>query len=306
MKIQEYHFPSATGECEIYGKVYSPDGDTVDAVLVLHHGMAEHQERYREFIEYLCAANIKVYFSDMANHGKSNQDFDKAGYFGKKDGYKALVNDLKTTFDMAKKENPDSKLVVMGHSMGSFIARCFAAWCADEPYASAIFMGSGGANPIAGMGDKMSALAAKIKGADKQSKMLDKLTFGSYNKRCEGRTSFDWLTRDENIVDAYIEDKYCGFLFPTQGMNDLVKLNIAANSDQWYEKLPKDRAYLIISGEEDPVGEYGTAIKAVYDRLIETGHDKAELKLYPECRHEVLNELNKEEVYEDVKNFILK
>ncbi|MBR2133479.1 MAG: alpha/beta fold hydrolase [Eubacterium sp.] len=307
MQIKEYSFPSATGVCEIHGNVYTPDDGQVDAVLALHHGMAEHQERYRNFVEYLTSNHIAVYFSDMANHGASNQNFEHTGFFGDKDGYKELVHDFRTVFDMARNDYPDKRIVVMGHSMGSFIVRCFAAWFANEcDYEKAIFMGTGGANPLAEIGNGLSSLISRTKGKYYKSKTLDSLTFGSYNSKFEGRTNFDWLTRDNDIVDKYINDKYCGFLFSAQGMNDLVKINIASNSKEWYDKLPKDRAYLVISGEMDPVGEYGKAVKGVYDKLIQTGHSKAELKLYPECRHEVLNELNKDEVYNDVKDFILK
>ena len=306
MNIKEYHFPSATGECEIYGNVYTPDDSQVDAVLALHHGMAEHQKRYRDFLEYLTSNHIAVYFSDMANHGESNQDIEKTGYFGTKDGYKELVNDFRTVFDMARNDYPDKRIVVMGHSMGSFIVRCFASWCSECDYEKAIFMGTGGPNPLAPLGSQLSALTARTKGALYKSQTLDSLTFGSYNSKFEGRTKFDWLTRDKSIVDAYIQDEYCGFKFSAQGMNDLVKINVAANSDEWYSKLPDDRAYLIISGEMDPVGEYGKGVRKVYDKLIKTGHTKAELKLYPDCRHEVLNELNKDEVYKDVLDFILK
>jgi alpha-beta hydrolase superfamily lysophospholipase len=239
MKTQEYSFKSATGVCDINGSKYIPDNDDVKAVLVIHHGMAEHRERYLGFIEFLTSNGIAVFMHDMANHGKSNQNFDESGYFGDKDGYKNLVKDLKTTFDMAKAEYPDKNIIVMGHSMGSFIVRCFTAWYADAGFNGAIYMGTGGANPIAGVGDALSALVAKIKGTKYKSKTLDKLTFGAYGDKFEKRTSFDWLTRDTDIVDKYIDDKYCGFLFSAQGMNDLVKLNVSANSKEWYSSVPK-------------------------------------------------------------------
>ncbi len=304
MKIEAYSFPSATGECEIYGNVYTPEEGEVNAVLVIHHGMAEHQERYRGFIEFLTGNGFAVYIHDMANHGKSNSDFAETGYFGEKDGYKKLVEDLKTTFDKAKSDYPDKKIIVMGHSMGSFIVRCFTAWYPDAGFAGAIYMGTGGANPIAGLGDKMSAMVAKIKGAKHKSKTLDKMTFGSYGKKTEGRTNFDWLTRDTAIVDKYIADEYCGFLFTAQGMNDLVKLNIAANTDEWYQQVPKDLPILLTSGAEDPVGEYAKGINGIYQRLAATGHQHVTLKLYPDCRHEILNELNKDDVMNDILNWM--
>ncbi len=303
MKVKEYSFKSATGVCTIHGCEYIPD-DEVKAVIVIHHGMAEHQERYRGFIEFLTANGIAVFMHDMANHGKSNQNFEETGYFGEKDGYKFLVKDLKTTFDRAKAAYPDKKIIAMGHSMGSFITRCFTAWYADAGFAGAIYMGTGGSNPAAAAGDILSAFLAKMQGSKHKSKFIDKMTFGTYNKNFEGRTGFDWLTRDDKIVDRYISDDYCGFLFTVQGMNDLIKLNINANSPEWYNSVPKDIPILVISGEMDPVGNYGAGLREVHTKLLESGHSQAQLKLYEGGRHEILNEINKDEVYADILAFV--
>lgn len=303
MIIKEFNFPSATGVCEIYGNTYLPDEDA-KAIVVIHHGMAEHKGRYKEFIEYLVNNGYGVYMHDMANHGGSNQNIDETGYFGKKDGYKGLVDDFNTIVLRAKSENPDKKIIVMGHSMGSFICRCFTAWYSNAGFDGAIYMGTGGSNPIAGVGDKLSSAIAKATGYKKKVALLDKITFGSYGSKFEKRTSFDWLTRDSAIVDKYINDDYCGFLFSAQGMNDLVKLNINANTDEWYAKLPKDLNILVVSGDMDPVGEYSKGIEEIKTRLAETGHNNATVKLYKDARHEILNEINKDEVYADIKNWL--
>lgn len=304
MKITEYHFPSATGECEIYGCSYTPSDIDVKAVMVLHHGMAEHQKRYRAFIEYLTSLGYAVFMHDMANHGKSNQDYDLTGYFGKSNGYVGIIKDLKTTFDKAKTEYPDKKIIVMGHSMGSFVTRCFTARYPDAGIDGVIYMGTGGPNPIAGIGDKLSSVIAKATGYTKKVKLLDTMTFGSYNNKFEKRTGFDWLTRNEAVVDEYISDKYCGFLFSAQGMNDLVKLNIEANVDEWYSKLPKELPILVVSGSMDPVGDYSKGINIIGDKLRQTGHTNATVKLFEGGRHEILNETNKDEVYAYITNWI--
>lgn len=304
MKIREYHFASATKECEIYGNCYTPDDGEIKAVLAIHHGMAEHQGRYSDFFKYLTSQGYAVYMHDMANHGKSNQNPQNTGYFGKNDGYKNLVKDFKTTVDKAISENPDKKVIVMGHSMGSFICRCFTAWYPETGFSGAIYMGSGGANPIAGIGDKLSSVVAKLTGYTKKVALLDKITFGAYNDKFEKRTNFDWLTRDTTIVDKYIADDYCGFLFSAQGMNDLVKLNVNANSDDWYNKVPKELPILVTSGDMDPVGDFGKGIHQYADKLKATGHTNVTVKLYKDGRHEILNEINKDEVYTDITNWI--
>lgn len=300
MNIKEYTYPSATGVCTIAAKSYFPDDGVFDKVLVVHHGMAEHQERYLGFIGFLTANGVAVYMHDMANHGKSNEDPALTGWFGEKDGYKGLIADFRTNVLKAKEENPGKKLIVMGHSMGSFICRIYTSLHPEDGFDGAIYMGTGGPNPLAAAGDKLSALIGAVCGKKHKSKMLDKITFSAYSKPFEHRTAFDWLTRDTEIVDKYVADPYCGFLFTTQGMNDLVKVNVQSNTDEWYAQLPKDLKILLISGAMDPVGDFSKGIEAVSAKLAETGHENVTTKIYPNARHEVLNELNKDEVMADI------
>ena len=192
------------------------------------------------------------------------------------------------------------KLVIMGHSMGSFIVRCYTAWYPNAGFDGAIYMGTGGSNPIAGVGDFASSLIAKVTGYKKKVALLDKMTFGSYNDKFEKRTAFDWLTRDNAVVDKYINDEYCGFLFSAQGMNDLVKLNINANLDDWYARVPKNLPILVISGADDPVCDYSKGVVEIENKLKATAHTNVTAKLYNGARHEILNETNKNEVYADI------
>ena len=296
MNIKAYHYPSATGVCEIYTNVYTPESGIYDTVLVINHGMAEHQERYLDFIQYLCDNGIAVYMHDMATHGKSNQNYSETGWFGEKDGYKGLVLDLKRNVDFAKSEEPGKKLIVMGHSMGSFICRCYTSWYPNDGFDGAIYMGTGGPNPASMMGG--------IQGKKTKSKTLDKMTFGSYGKKFDKRTNFEWLTRDRDIVDKYIDDPYCGFLFTIQGMHDLVDLNVASNTDEWYAGIPADAKILLTSGEMDPVGDYGKGVEKAYQAFCRAGLHDVTIRLYPDGRHEMLNELNKDKVYHDILNWI--
>lgn len=303
MKTKEFGFKSATGVCDIYGCQYAPDDGEAKAVIVMHHGMAEHQQRYRGFFEYLTGKGYAVFMHDMANHGKSNQDFAIAGHFGNEGGNVNLIKDFKSVFDIARAEYPDKKIIIAGHSMGSFIARDFVAMYRDESFNGAIFIGSGGPNPLAGVGAGITKMMAKTMGATHKSKLIDKMVFGAYNNKFEKRTNFDWLTKDNAIVDAYIADKYCGFLFTVSGMNDLIKIQTMANSDKWYSDVKTELPILITSGAMDPVGDYGKGLETVCSRLKETGHN-ATLKLYDNDRHEILNELDKETVYADLNNWI--
>ena len=304
MQTKDFSFKSATGVCEIHGRQFLPQTQAKAAVAI-HHGMAEHMERYTDFITYLTSNGVAVFMHDMANHGFSNQNRAELGFFGKKDGWLGLIKDYKTVFECMTKAYPAVKHIAFGHSMGSFSVRCFDARYPELSSAS-VYMGTGGTNDAAGIGIKVADLIAHIKGAHHRSEFMDKLAFGKYNVKFEKRTSYDWLTRDQAIVDQYIADPLCGYLFTIKGMADLLHLNTAANSDEWYEKVRKDLPILLISGAEDPVGEYAKGIDEVYNKLLQSGHTAVEEKLYSECRHEVLNELNKEEVYEDLYSFIMK
>lgn len=299
MKTREFRFPSATGVGEIFAQAYLP-AEAPRAVMVIHHGMAEYQERYLPFLQFLTEHGIAIYMHDMANHGKSNRKMEETGWFGEKDGWRGLVEDFRTVVQRAEKEYPGLPVFAMGHSMGSFICRAYCALYPKENIAGAIYMGTGGPNPAAGAGKAMASLIGKVKGKKHKSKTLDKMAFGAYNKRFEQRTSFDWLTRDQKIVDRYIADPYCGFLFTVQGMHDLVSVNSWVNEEKWYQDVPKELPILIISGAEDPVGEYGDGVKKVAEGLKGSGHQKVTLKLYPDDRHEILNELNKEQVMQDL------
>ncbi|MBQ9252550.1 MAG: lysophospholipase [Clostridia bacterium] len=303
MKIREFWFPSATGVGEIFARAYLP-AEAPQAVMAIHHGMAEHQERYLPFLQFLTKHGIAVYMHDMANHGKSNRKMEETGWFGEKDGWRGLVEDFRTVVQRAEKEYPGVPVIVMGHSMGSFICRAYCALYPKDGITGAIYMGTGGPNPAAGAGKTMASLIGKVKGKKHKSKTMDKMAFGTYNKRFENRTSFDWLTRDQKIVDRYIANPYCGFLFTVQGMHDLVSVNSWVNEEKWYQDVPKELPILIISGAEDPVGEYGAGVKKVAEGLKGSGHQKVTLKLYPDCRHEILNELNKEQVMQDLLSWV--
>ena len=299
MKTRDFGFPSETGTGEIFGRIYLPEQE-IRAVLVIHHGMAEHQQRYLPFLTYMTENGVCCYMHDMANHGASNRDPEETGWFGAKDGWQALVRDFQTVIRRAQTDNPGLPLFVMGHSMGSFICRAYCASDPKERIAGAVFMGTGGPNPAAGAGKLMASQIGLVKGKKHKSKMLDRMAFGSYNKRFEGRTGFDWLTRDQQIVDQYIADPYCGFLFTVQGMHDLISVNETVNQQAWYGKIPQALPILLTSGEEDPVGDYGKGVRTVAEKLKETGHSKVTLQLYPGCRHEILNETNRAQVMKDL------
>lgn len=300
-KVNEYSYPSVSKLCQIYAKSIEPeDRDSVKAVFQISHGMTEHSARYDQFAEFLAGHGYAVFINDHLGHGKSVSSEEELGYFGTDLGRDALVHDVHTLTGIAQKEFPGKPIVLFGHSMGSFIARKYCSLYGDQIDA-AIFCGTSGANPGAGIGALAASFVAREKGDHYRSSLLDSLAFGSYNNRFKPlRTKFDWLTRDERIVDQYIEDPLCGFLFTAQGYGELFRLLQDVSAKSWYRNVPYILPMLLIAGSDDPVGNYGKGVEDVSRGLKKSGHADVSLKLYPKGRHEILNELNKEEVYQDI------
>lgn len=297
---KEFKFPSASGLCDIFAQSFIPDNGNVKAVIQISHGMTEHSDRYIPFAEKLCENGYAVFTNDHLGHRRSVKDDSMLGFFGSEKGYMNIVNDCKTLTDIAKEQYPDVPYFFFGHSMGSFIARCYTKYYGDGIDA-AVYCGTSGPNPGASAGIAIAKLISKVKGEMHRSRFIDFVAFGTYNKKTDKKTVFDWLTKDENKVDEYIADKYCGFLFTAAGYKDLFSALNEANADDWYLSFDKNLPVLLIAGEDDPVGAYGKGVTKVYENLKNTGHGDVTLKLYPTDRHEILNETDRD----DVMNYLV-
>ncbi|MCQ2388017.1 MAG: lysophospholipase [Clostridia bacterium] len=302
---KSYKIKSTSALSDINIMCFCPAGEIKPKGIVqIAHGMAEHLERYDEFISILTANGFAVFINDHLGHGKSVAHNNELGFFGEKDGYKFLVKDMKLVTDLAKKEYPGLPVILFGHSMGSFLARYYTELYGDE-IKLAIYCGTAGSNPAAPAGAFVADLIAKLRGSHYRSKFINNLAFGSYNKKIENkRTDFDWLTTDNGIVDEYIKDKYCGFLFTATGYRDLFNLLSVVNRKEWFTSFNKDLPLMLIAGEEDPVGSYGKGVYQVYDGLVSTGHTDVKVKFYKGDRHEILNEKDRLTVMNDIVEFI--
>ena len=298
-------FASTSGISDIFSEAYYPNENIEKkAVVQIAHGMAEHHERYEHFIEFLNNNGIVVYINDHLGHGKSVTSNNELGYFGKEAGYVYLVDDMKKLSDIAKEENPGLPFILFGHSMGSMLARLYTEKYGDN-LDGVVYCGTTGPNSAAGIGIALTKTIAKLKGDHYRSELINKLAFGTYNNKIKPqRTDFDWLTTDNEIVDKYIADPYCGFLFTANGYRDLMTLISVISRSDWYTSVPRNLPICIISGADDPVGAYGKGIITVFDSLAETFHDHIEYTLYDGMRHEILNEPEKEKVYNDVLRWI--
>lgn len=298
--VREKHFPSATGICEIRYRIWQPESPRI--CLQIIHGMAEHIARYEEFAAFLAENGILVYGMDLAGHGKSIREGEPYGYFGEKNGWNNLIEDNMIMHDQVLKDYPSLPRVLLGHSMGSFLARTYAGVKGSD-FDAFIFSGTAGGNPAIPIAKLIAKLAIK-KGQGKQPNLtLNSLGFGAYNKQFQPqRTDFDWLSKNTDSVDAYVADPLCGFVFSSYAFYDLFTGLSEISSRNWAERVPK-KPILLISGGKDPVGGNGKGVQQVMKWLKATGHDPC-LKLYPDGRHEMLNETNREEVYNDVLLFL--
>lgn len=302
----EYKVPSKTGLADIFARCWAPADDNPTGIVQIAHGMAEHGERYADFAAYLCSKGFAVIANDHIGHGKSVKTDNDLGYFGENGGWDAFVEDERTVTELIKKEYPGTPIIFFGHSMGSFIAREYLRRYGDDgAIKGGVICGTSGKNPASAIAIKLADGIAKAKGSRHKSEFINKMAFGAYNKKFEGATAFDWLTSDKEQVEKYIDDKYCGYLFTAAGYKDLFTVLTLVSGKEWFSNMPKELPLLVISGEDDPVGNYGKGIKQVYNDLKLAGVNDVTLKLYPGMRHEILNERKNKTVYEDMAIWML-
>lgn len=299
--MRETTLPSATGICDLHVCIW--DCPEPRAVLQLVHGMSEFILRYDEFARFLNGHGIAVVGCDNASHGQSRRAEDPWGYFGATGGWDNLLADVHSVRGVAAAAYPGLPLFLMGHSMGSFLARSYAARH-GEGIRAFVFMGTAGPNPALPFAKRLAAREIRKTGGKTPCLMLDKLVAGAYNTAFKpNRTDFDWLSRDEERVDAYIANEACGFPFTAAGYRDLFEGLEEISSKDWAPKVPK-APILLLSGAKDPVGgKDARGVKVVADRLSKSGHG-VELQLYAHARHELLNEINRDEVMADILDFL--
>lgn len=297
----ESFFNAASGEGEISYRIWRCEGIEAKAIVQIAHGMAEHSERYDHFASHLASNGYVVCANDHAGHGKSENGC--SGFFAPKDGWKYVIEDVKRLMDIVA-EKYKLPCILLGHSMGSFIARCFAAEYGSE-LKGMILSGTGGPNSLAKLGLALANAQIALRGQKSQGKLLDKIAFGKANEKIKSPTTEkDWLSCDESVVQAYCDDPACGFLFTASGFRDLLKWQITASLMETMRKYPKDLPILIIGGGQDFVGDYGKGSRTVSAMLKEAGIQDVQLKLYENGRHEMLNELNRSEVYSGVLGWL--
>ncbi len=274
-------------------------------IVIIVHGMAEHGQRYDDFAGFLNENGFTVYTYDQRGHGKTAGTVENLGFFAEKNGWNKVVNDLNVLIQLSKTENPGQPLFILGHSMGSFITRTFIAQ-SNENLSGVILSGTTGSAGLLGkVGVFLTNVIMLFKPKNSLSPLMDKLSFGEFNKAFKpNRTPFDWLSRDNEQVDKYVNDPFCGTIFSVGFFNDMMKGLEYVNKKENVLKIPSKLPVYLFSGDKDPVSKGGKQVQEVFNLYKNAGLTDLTIKLYPEGRHEMLNEVNRAEVYNDVLTWL--
>lgn len=290
----------------LYYRLWIPQGRQVKAVVHLLHGMAEHSQRYDRFASFLNENDIAVYAQDHRGHGlTATKGEETLGWFAQKDGWQRIAEDTYELSNMIISDFPKMALFLMGHSMGSFLARTVMVQHPDL-YDGVVIMGSGCSMGVLGkIGKKIAQSHVRKHGSQYVDQLMDKMSFGTYNKKINNPTTpFDWLSRDASEVKKYIDDPLCGFVCTSKFYEDMLDGIEFANRTDHANKLPKDLPLLVISGSMDPVGKYGKGILKVYELYKDAGIADVSFHLVKEARHELLNETDRKTTMDYVYSWI--
>ncbi len=295
--FSDTRYPSKDGKNTVYAVIYTPKFCTAKGIVQLVHGMVDYTERYEQLADFLTGEGYIVAGNHHLGHGKTAATEEDFGYFGEESCIDILLRDMHTLNRYLRDNFPSLPLIMLGHSMGSFLARLYVE---KYPHTvkGAIFHGTSGPLRAVGMGKLVAGIAVRLHGARHRSKKLYKLVLSGYNShfdKSEGHNA--WLTRDAAAISGHDDDPYSSFFFTASAYLDLFRMLEKCNRRAWFSEYPKGLPTLIVSGDEDPVGRYGKGPMYVYKHLLMSGCEKLTLKIYSGARHELFLETNRQEVF---------
>ena len=301
--IQQNFTFSAADKTEIYVYKWLPE-QQIKAILMISHGMAETAARYERLAEALTKCGYAVYAPDQRGHGKTIKDPAHAGETGE-DTFGRMLGDLHRLSGIIKAENPSAPVFLLGHSMGSFVTQGYIARWGRELKGAILSGTAGPADFMTVIGQGVAYLEKLRVGATGRSNLLNTLSFGSFNKQFQpARTDFDWLSRDVQEVDKYIADPFCGGIFPAAFFFDLTKYLRQIKKQDQLEKIPKNLPLYFFSGKKDPVGANASGVAKLIKIYENMGITDISFKFYEDGRHEMLNEINRDVVMQDLISWL--
>jgi alpha-beta hydrolase superfamily lysophospholipase len=285
---------------EVFVRRWAPDVAPRAAVQIAH-GLAEHGERYARLAGALTAAGYIVYASDHRGHGRTAARADDLGFFAPARGWDRVIDDLEQVRQRIVREHPDMPLVLIGHSMGSFLAQHLLSED-GVAFAGIVLSGTGGKPSVLAAAGRLIARLERLRlGPRGRSRLLQAFSFGAFNKQfAPARTPFDWLSRDPAEVDKYIADPLCGFAASVQLWIDLLDALGNVTSAARQARIPKRLPIYVIAGSNDPVGGNGKSVQQLLDAYRTAGLEGVAHRFYDGARHELFNETNRDEVTRDL------
>lgn len=297
---KEWFYLSCDGRTRIHAVCWKPETQEVRAVVQICHGMAEYIERYEEFALWLTERGYYVTGHDHLGHGQSVVSEREYGYFPEENGNECVIGDIRRLFRMTRKKYPDCPYVMVGHSMGSFLVRQYLQAYGHE-IDRVVLIGTG-QQPylLLTAGEVLCRVIAAVCGGHYRSRLVDRMAFGGFNRSFEpGNTGKEWLSSDVEQVIRYVKDPLCGFMFTVSAYRQMFR-GMKTLTKRGVRKIPRTLPILLTAGAEDPVGDFGSGVKKVYEQYRKAGLSDVELKLYPGDRHEILNEKDRMRIFEDI------
>ena len=298
---QEFRFPSADGTTTLYGRTWAPEHGAPRAVLQLVHGIAEHIGRYDRFARFMSDHGYLVCAEDHLGHGNTPENAEDLGYTADKDGWVKMTDNVRALHERIAPQYPGIPYFILGHSMGSFLTRSYLIRYPGTVDACALLGTGQQPESVLKAGLAACRLEQIRLGKRGRSKLLQSLCFGAYNSQFKpNRTESDWVCSVDEVVDAYIADPFCQVMPTVTLMRDMltgIRFNQQAEN---LAKMDKTTPVFFLSGDQDPVGSNGNGVRAAYQSFLDAGCGHVRLKLYPGGRHEMLNEHNWQDVYDEL------
>lgn len=307
MQKREFTLQSKYDNLALSCAEYTAEGvtqTTAKGVVQIVHGMCEYKERYEGFIDYLTQNGYIVFAHDHRGHGGSVTANENLGYFGDKKG-EAIVDDAALVTDEIRRLYPGLSVTLFGHSMGSLVVRAYIQKY-EEKIDKLIVCGSPSKNSLAGFGLMLNGVISAFRGKKYRSRLMANASTGGGDDKFPGEGKNAWLTRDKTVVEKYNADEKCNFVFSCNGFSNLLHLVKNAYKKKKYPAKHSDLPIFFMAGADDPVIGSEKKWLAAQQFLRDVGYKNVTGKLYPKMRHEILNELGKEEVYADALAFIEK
>ncbi len=305
-KKEIFTFLSSNKKATIHGVRWIPESGVYHAVLQIAHGMTEYVERYQAFAEFMTDHGYLVVGHDHLGHGDSVESPDDWGYISDERGEQYMIADMNKVRRMTAKENPGLPYFMLGHSMGSYLLRKYITRY-GEGLAGALIVGTGSVPDVATKtGMKVAKSIAAVKGWRYRSRFMERLFFsGSFRKFSLGRENPEnnWLSKDLELVRQYYGEPKCSFHFTLNGFYNVMKVVYFDNQARYTARIPKDLPIILLSGDNDPVGDLGKGVLRVEKQFKKAGIKDLSCKLYLGDRHEILNETDRDVVYQDVLNW---